>query len=194
MIDISRRLILGAAALSVVKLGASEAWAQAPLAATPVCDDGDEPTPAQTPGPFFKPRSPLRASLIDDGITGTRLKLAGTVLTRSCRPVAGALIDLWHADDKGRYDETGYRLRGHQFSDANGRFSFETIAPGRYPGRTPHFHLRAQPRNGRLLTTQLYFPGEPQNQRDRLFNRALLMRTVRAGDAIEARFDIVLAI
>lgn len=192
--DISRRLILRAAAFGIAgSAGVLDAVAQTPLAATPVCDDGDDPTPAQTAGPYFKPRSPLRTSFIEEGITGTRLSLSGTVLTRGCRPVPGALIDLWHADANGAYDNTGYRLRGHQFTDNAGRYRFETIVPGRYPGRTPHFHLRAQPRNGRILTTQLYFPDEAQNRGDRIFNPALLMRLNRSGSGIEARFDIVLA-
>lgn len=103
------------------------------------------------------------------------------------------LIDVWHADSKGAYDEAGYRLRGHQFTADDGSFRFETIVPGRYPGRTPHFHVRAQPRNGRILTTQLYFPQEAQNRRDPLFNPALLMQIEPTGESLDARFDFVLA-
>jgi protocatechuate 3,4-dioxygenase beta subunit len=43
-----------------------------------------------------------------------------------------------------------------------------------------------------VLTTQLYFPDDPGNQRDGLFRRDLLMRTAQAGDALNARFDFVL--
>ena len=195
--DISRRLALRAsafaAALAVAGAsGVSHAVAQAPLDPTTACDDGDDPTPAQTAGPFFKPRSPRRGRLAEPGMTGTRLTLTGTVLTRACRPVPQALIDLWHADAGGAYDNDGFRLRGHVFTDAEGRFRFETIVPGRYPGRTPHLHLRAQPPNGRILTTQLYFPDEPQNRRDGLFNPDLLMRMQTGAAGAAARFDIVL--
>ena len=142
---------------------------------TPECGDGDEPTPAETAGPFFKPRSPERTSLVEEGMAGTRIELSGRVFGRDCRPLAGALVDFWHADDGGEYDNQGFRLRGHQFTDAEGRYRLSTIVPGLYPGRMRHIHVRAQPRGGRVLTTQLYFPGERKNLRDGLFRRELLM-------------------
>ena len=155
---------------------------------TPACDDGDDPTPSQTAGPFFTPNSPERPSLHERGVTGTSIVLTGFVLTRDCRPVAGALLDFWHADDAGAYDNDGYRLRGHQFADDAGRYRLETIVPGHYPGRTRHFHVRVQAPSGPMLTTQLYFPDEPGNQRDRLFRPDLLV--TRDGDTV--RFDFVL--
>ncbi len=106
---------------------------------------------------------------------GERIALAGFVLDRRCRPVAGALLDLWHCDAAGEYDNDGYRLRGHQFSDAEGRFVFETIVPGKYPGRTRHYHVKVQAPGRSILTTQLYFPGEPGNEDDRIFDSALLL-------------------
>jgi protocatechuate 3,4-dioxygenase beta subunit len=109
-------------------------------------------------------------------MAGTPITLAGIVLTRSCRPVAGALVDLWHADDSGEYDNEGFRLRGHQFTNADGRYAFETILPGLYPGRTRHFHVKYQAANQPVLTTQLYFPGEPGNEQDRIFDPALMLR------------------
>ena len=86
-----------------------------------------------------------------------------------------ALLDFWQADDAGAYDNAGYRLRGHQFADDQGRYSLETIVPGLYPGRTRHIHVKVQAPNQPMLTTQLYFPGEPSNDRDSIFNSALLM-------------------
>lgn len=191
VIAVSRRVVLGAAAAAFGLT--DQAFTQARLNPTPSCDDGDDPTPPQTAGPFFKPRSPQRSSLIEPGITGTRLTLSGTVTTRSCRPVPRALIDLWQANANGIYDNTGYRLRGHQFTDAEGRFRFETVVPGSYDGRTRHLHLRAQAANRRILTTQLYFPGEALNNRDGLFNPGLLMQTRNTGNQIEATYTIVLA-
>src|SRR5262245_26728721 len=76
------------------------------LVATPECDD-DDPTPSETEGPFFTPRSPLRSSLVEPGMAGTRIVLTGRVFARNCRPVAGALLDVWHADDAGEYDNEG---------------------------------------------------------------------------------------
>jgi protocatechuate 3,4-dioxygenase beta subunit len=167
------------------------AFGQGPLPLAPACDDGDEPTPRQTEGPFFTPDSPERADLREPGVEGTPITLAGFALTRDCRPIPGALVELWHADDAGRYDNDGYRLRGHQFTDAEGRYRFATIVPGLYTGRTRHFHLKYQAPNQPVLTTQLYFPGEPANQRDRIFSPELLVELTE-GQEMMARFDAVL--
>src|SRR5262245_60786568 len=87
---------------------ADPAWAQATLPPTPACDDGDAPTVRQTEGPFFKPRSPERADLREPGMKGQPIEVAGFVLTRGCRPVERALVDLWHADAEGEYDNSGF--------------------------------------------------------------------------------------
>jgi protocatechuate 3,4-dioxygenase beta subunit len=163
------------------------------LAPTPACDDGDEPTPEQTEGPFFTPDSPERRSLREHGVEGTTLALTGSVLATDCTPIGGALLDFWHADGNGRYDNEGYRLRGHQFADDQGRFRLETIVPGVYSGRTRHIHVKVQARGGPALTTQLYFPGEAGNERDGLFDRALLMAVRSAAGGRAARFDFVLS-
>ncbi|WP_429579980.1 intradiol ring-cleavage dioxygenase [Paraburkholderia youngii] len=155
--------------------------------------DDDQPTPQQTAGPFFQPHSPQRASLLEPGINGTKIVLTGRVLSTECRAVSGALLDFWHANDAGEYDVEGFRLRGHQFADREGRYRLETIVPGLYPGRTRHFHVKVQPPNGPILTTQLYFPGERRNARDFLFDRRLLMTTADQGEQKAARFNFVLA-
>jgi protocatechuate 3,4-dioxygenase beta subunit len=161
------------------------------LAPTPACQDGDEPTLPQTEGPFFTPNSPQRSDLREEG--GSRpAELSGFVLSRRCRPVAGALVNLWHADERGDYDNKGFRYRGHVFTGADGSFRFRTIVPGLYRPRTRHYHVKVQARGGRVLTTQLYFPGEPGNACDFLFRRELLMRTAMDGTTLEVRFDFVL--
>ena len=162
------------------------------LAPTPECGDDDEPTPAETQGPFFTPNSPLRGSLIEPGTTGTRIAVVGSVFSRNCRPIPRALIDFWHADEAGDYDNVGFKLRGHQFTDANGRYRLETIVPGLYPGRTRHFHVRVQAPHGRILTTQLYFPGEPRNRRDFLYRPDLLMEVKEAEGGRQGRFHFML--
>jgi protocatechuate 3,4-dioxygenase beta subunit len=106
--------------------------------------------------------------------------------------VAGALIDLWHADEHGEYDNAGFRYRGHLFTDAEGRYRFRTILPALYPGRTRHYHVKVQAPEQALLTTQLYFPDEPANRRDVLFSRDLVMRVAEAPEGLKARFDFVL--
>lgn len=79
-------------------------------------------------------------------------------------------------------------------TDAQGRWWFETIVAGLYPGRTRHDHIKAQAPGWRALTTELYFPGEPGNTRDSLFDCALLMRVQRFPEGRIANFDIVLDI
>ena len=145
-------------------------------------------TAAQTEGPFFKPKSPERISLREKDLPGEPLVLTGVVLSRACKPVAKALLDFWHADDMGEYDNDGFRCRGHQFSDAEGRFRLETIMPARYTGRARHIHVKAQAPGRRILTTQIYFPGDPSNRRDPLFRDELTLRRA-AG---EGRFDFVI--
>ncbi|MEH2624403.1 protocatechuate 3,4-dioxygenase beta subunit [Bradyrhizobium sp. AZCC 1719] len=195
MIDTpTRRAVLGAgvfAAGSLLTIDAS--IAEAPLALTPECHDGDTATLAQTEGPYFKRSSPERAELIEEGMAGQPIELVGFVLTRACTPVSGALLDFWQADDKGRYDNSGFRLRGHQFSDAEGRYRLRSIVPGAYVGRTRHIHVKVQPRGGRVLTTQLYFPGEALNRTDGLFRKELLIRTAKNAGWLAGRFDFVVA-
>ena len=190
----SRRQILASGAATGLVLAADDALAQPLLSPTPACHDGDVPTRPEIEGPFFKPASPLRGDLREPGLAGRPVELSGFVLTRACRPVAGALVDLWHADDQGEYDNKGFRLRGHQFADAKGRYAFKTILPGLYPGRTRHFHVKIQAAaESPVLTTQLYFPDEPRNREDDFFHPELVMRVAPSDDALQARFDVVLA-
>jgi protocatechuate 3,4-dioxygenase beta subunit len=162
------------------------------LQATPSCDDGDDPTPEQTEGPFYTPDTPRRSNLVIAGGSGAPLLLTGDVVDTRCRPIRGALLDFWQADARGEYDNDGFRLRGHQFADSRGRFGLRTIVPGLYPGRTRHIHVKVQRPHGQILTTQLYFPGEPRNRSDNIFDDALLMDIRRAGSARRARFRFVL--
>ena len=189
----TRRAVLGAGVLAAGSLlTIDRSLAQAPLPLTPACHDGDDATLRQTEGPFFKPSSPERVELLETGMAGQPIELVGFVLSRACKPHAGALLDFWQADDKGRYDNSGFRLRGHQFSDAEGRYRLRSIVPGAYAGRTRHIHLKVQPRGGRVLTTQLYFPGESENRSDGLFRSELLIRTAKNAGWLAGRFDLVL--
>jgi protocatechuate 3,4-dioxygenase beta subunit len=186
----SRRQFLLFGALTASGFAAGGALGQGELPPTPECRDGDEPTPRQTEGPFYKPRSPRRSDFTE-GLKGRVIELSGLVLTRRCNPLPRAIVDLWHADDKGAYDNTGFRLRGHQITDAGGRYRFRTIVPAQYTGRTRHFHVKVAVPERPVLTTQLYFPDEPGNAQDFLFRRELLMRVAPAGEGLAARFDFV---
>lgn len=193
----TRRLILtqalaaGGLGLSAVspKLAFAQGAAPAP---TPACHDGDAPTKPDIEGPYYKPRSPLRGKLTESQTRGQLYQLEGFVLTRTCEPVRGAILDLWHADENGDYDESGFRYRGHLFTDNMGRYRFDTILPGLYPGRTRHYHFKVAAPFDRVLTTQLYFPGEPRNAKDDYYSPALLMRIAKGASVTTARFDFIL--
>ena len=187
----TRRRLLAASALAATGLVLDDALAE-PLAPTPRCHDGQAPTVRQSEGPYFKPSSPERADFVESNTKARLVELSGQVLTRSCRPVPRALMELWHADERGEYDAAGFRYRGHLFTDGEGRYRFRTILPALYTGRTRHYHLKVQAPQQGVLTTQLYFPDEPTNRRDGLFRRELVMRMAEAGDALSARFDFVL--
>jgi protocatechuate 3,4-dioxygenase beta subunit len=192
----ARRAFLRAAlAVPALVLGGRRATAQPrTLAPTPSCVDKGTPTLSQTAGPFFKPRSPERASLLEPSLGGTQIVLTGSVLSTSCRPITGALLDFWQADDQGRYDNAGFRLRGHQFADGEGRYRLETIVPGLYTGRTRHIHVRVQAPNQPVLTTQLYFPDEPGNRKDFIFRPELVMAVRDDTGAKAGAFNFVLAV
>jgi protocatechuate 3,4-dioxygenase beta subunit len=167
------------------------------LPPTAACD-GSRATLIQTEGPFYTPNTPHRSMLREPNTVGTPLILEGRVLATDCRPIAGAVLDVWCCDGNGVYDNEGFKLRGHQFTDNEGKFRFETVRPSDYSQffiqRTAHIHIKVQGRNTPLLTTQLYFPGEPLNQDDGIFDESLLMKVENAGDgSLHAAFDFVLA-
>jgi protocatechuate 3,4-dioxygenase beta subunit len=162
----SRRTVLKAGVAgtaAVLGLGgltaAQAAEAGRPLALTPTCTDGHD-TPTNIEGPFFKRNSPLRTNLVTPGLAGVRLSLAGSVFDERCKPVAGALLEFWQCDSKGVYDNSGFMLRGHQFSTASGGYGVETVVPRWYDNRTPHVHVKVQAKGGKVLTTQLFFPDD----------------------------------
>jgi protocatechuate 3,4-dioxygenase beta subunit len=125
----------------------------------PVCTG---PTQSQTEGPYYKPDTPQRNSFLEEGMQGTRLILVGYVLDQNCQPLPNAWLDFWQADANGEYDNQGYRLRGHQFTDAQGRYYLETILPGLYSSRPiEHIHVKVRLQGGQEITSQLYFPNQP---------------------------------
>ena len=191
-----RRLLeLGLALPPLAALGgfADVAFAAAPLAPTPEIADADDPTPALTEGPYFTPNSPRRRSIVPARARGTRLTLTGRVLTTTGRPIPRALIDFWQCDAAGAYDNDGYRFRGHQLTDARGRYTLFTVVPGLYPGRTKHIHVKVQAPRERVLTTQLFFPGVAANRRDGIYTSECLVSRWRfANGRRHARFDFIL--
>jgi protocatechuate 3,4-dioxygenase beta subunit len=195
-----RAVVQGALAVGGVGMSAAARAQEPELPLTPQCGEEGVATPAQTEGPFFRAGSPGRPDLVEAGSKARQVDLTGFVLTRGCNPVARAVVDLWHADERGAYDNKGFRYRGRVYTDEKGRYRFRTIVPALYPGRTRHYHVNVAAGGKLLLTTQLYFPDEPGNRRDGLYRKELLMRVGNNGGAKEsakdstmaARFDFVI--
>ncbi len=166
--------------------------APSPTPAVAACSSPAAITPALTEGPYFTPNSPEKTSLLEAGMSGTHLVLSGYVWTQDCTPVANAMLDFWQADAQGQYDNSGYTLRGHLFTDANGFYQVETVVPGLYPGRTEHIHVKVQAPNGPVLTTQLFMPGVTQNDADGIFDPAMVMTISDTGDGLLASFNFVI--
>ncbi len=192
---LNRRSMLGSAVavggLSLTSRFSRQASAQ-DLVPTPQCLDASDPTPDGGEGPYYIPRSPERADLVENGSDAQIVELQGQVLSRSCRPVANALLDLWQANEHGDYDNSGFRYRAHIFSDEQGQYRFRTVLPGLYETRTRHFHMKVQAPESSLLTTQLYFPDEMRNRYDSAFMPELVMRVSETPHALTTRFVFIL--
>jgi protocatechuate 3,4-dioxygenase, beta subunit len=184
---LNRRELLGAG--MALPLGALAAPADA---ATKTC----KLTPRQTSGPFYPVHDQVDKDVDltrlvghDEPAAGEVIRVHGRVLDQSCKPVAGALVDLWQADSNGRYShpadpnparrDPNFQGWGQAVTDADGRYSFRTIKPAAYPlefldgkpderlgYRTPHIHFRVSRRGFRELSTQMYFAGESLNAED----------------------------
>lgn len=146
-------------------------------------------------GPYYKSGSPQRNNIAAENTYGKKLVFEGHVLDPNGNPVSGAWVDFWHADGKGQYDNTGYNLRGHQYTEKDGKFHLETVMPALYGNRTPHLHVkvRANPRS-KVYTTQLYFPEMDSNNRDPIFEPANVMELTKTEEALKVRFDLVVEV
>jgi len=176
----------GLALLALVVFAAcssSSSTSVAPSAASTVCHGGT--TPERGEGPYHKVGSPERRSVVEPGVVGTPFVLTGHVLTRSCQPIAGAVLDFWQADGNGVYDTIGYSLQGHQSTDADGGYRLETVIPGEH---WQHIHVMVQTRDLTLFTQLYLFPNDPSNQPNPLFVKALEVK-MHGSDGY---FDFVL--
>jgi len=159
-------------------------------------------TPQQTEGPFYPTSFP--ADMDNDLVQvrgqaaqamGTVLHLEGRVLDLNGRPVEGALVEIWQSDAQGLYDhprqpgrerrDSAFQGYGRLLVKADGNYSFRTLKPVAYPGRTPHIHFKVAPASGGLLTSQFYIAGEPGNERDGVFRGAV--RDPRQRERVEMR-------
>ena len=150
-------------------------------------------TPTQIEGPYYKMCSPHRATLIEPGITGTPLTISGRVTNERGKPIPDAALDFWQSDDKGNYDMVGFLLRGHVFTDANGRYSIETIMPACYePRQAAHIHVKVQAVS-RPYTTQLYFSNDPERVKDNFYQKELEVSVEQAADGrLRGSYDFVI--
>lgn len=137
-------------------------------------------------GPFYVPGAPPLGSEgtlpMRDDEPGTPLDFTGTVRNADGEVLAGATVDVWHADDLGFYSQFApglpeWNLRGVFTTDDQGRFVAHTMQPAPYQiphdgatgqlieaagwhaWRPAHLHLKVSAPGHQLLTTQLYFMG-----------------------------------
>ena len=167
------------------------------LTPTPACGDHAE-TDSYEEGPFYAPNTPLKTDLRRFGHRGRDLILRGRVLDTQCRPIPNAVLDLWQVDENGVYDNINYDYRGHCFTNGDGTFEVKTIVPVPYSfagvWRARHIHVKVQGPHTKLLTTQLFFPGDPVgNARDTRLDPRLLVEMGTAPDgSADAAFNFVL--
>jgi len=176
------------------------------------------PTPSASEGPFY-PTTRMRFNDIDNDLVkiegeveqagGEVVTLAGRVLDSAGNPISGARVEIWQCDVNGRYlhhGDSGWSSRdrafqgfGHDLSAADGSYSFRTIKPVPYAGRTPHIHVKVLLDNRERLTTQFYLPDHPGNKNDWLYQRVpqakrelVTMNFISNQQAPRAMLDIVI--
>ncbi len=180
-------------------------------------------TPAQTLGPFYPTdwggdadNDLVRVVGEAAQAQGQITHVLGRILDASGSPIPGAAVEIWQCDATGIYRhprdthwfrerDARFQGRGRATADARGAYSFRTIKPVAYPGRTPHIHFSITAPGRPQLITQMYVAGDPQNERDGILNgirdsrqRDSVVVRLEPGEALEAgalvgTFDIVLA-
>lgn len=129
-------------------------------------DDGAScKTQKDVEGPFYKANAPTRSMIESEG---TPLQIKGKVFSGAAcdTPVRGAILDVWHCDNNGEYDMQGYKGRAQIKTDAQGNYTFTTIFPPPYGNRPRHIHFKVRAEKQPELTTQLYFQGDPNIEKD----------------------------
>jgi protocatechuate 3,4-dioxygenase beta subunit len=210
-----RHVVRGLAALTTLSLvpGARGAAAAPDLVATP----------AQTEGPFYPTdwsgdadNDLVRVTGEAAHAQGQITHVLGRILDTSGAPIPGASVEIWQCDATGVYRhprdtswlrtrDAGFQGRGRTLAGADGAYTFRTVRPVAYPGRTPHIHFAILAPGRPPLVTQMYVAGEPLNARDGILNgirdtrqRDSVIVKLEPGDRLEAQalvgtFDIVLA-
>jgi len=194
----ARRQLVGGLGAAVI-VGAA---AGTPLRALASGADGQRiVTPRQSLGPFY----PVDWSGDADNdlvivrgeaarALGQVAHVRGRVVDRDGTPLPDAIVEIWQCDAKGVYRhprdrggrDPGFQGRGSTRTGDDGGWTFRTIRPAPYPGRTPHIHFFVRTPDGRELVTQLYVAGDPGNAGDFLLNS---VRDPRQRERLIARFD-----
>lgn len=174
-------------------------------------------TPSQPEGPFHPINIDNDLRRLNDSAPfaeGEQIEIVGTLQRSDTKePIRGVFIEIWQADKNGKYShpndplpiepDPNFQFFGRAYTDAQGRYSFRTIKPGPYPAgddwiRPPHIHLHFSRRGYHDLTTQLYFHGEPLNEKDRLLNtvppqdRSKLIVHLKSGSLKRGIFNVEL--
>ena len=157
-------------------------------------------TPDNIEGPFYREGAPARDDLDLFGDIGTSLSLSGIVTSADCEPLPAAVIEIWQADPEAAYDNDSeeMRYRGHVLTDADGRYSFHTLVPGRYLNgaeyRPAHIHVKVWVGGVERLTTQIYFEGDPYLESDSFVDEGLIIPLMEDGaGGLVGEFPIALA-
>ena len=172
-------------------------------------------------GPYYVPDAPELGSdatlPMRDGEKGTPLTFTGQVRSVAGEPLADATVEVWQADDDGYYSQFApdipqWNLRGTLHTDADGRFTIRTMQPAPYQiptdgscgkliaaagwhaWRPAHLHLKVSAPGHRLITTQLYFPGDPHNDDDiaSAVKPELMLEIASGPDGNTTNYDFVL--
>lgn len=190
----SRRHFLRVTGLGVTGLAAGcvpDAGDDTALDTGDTGDTGDpgacDLTVPQTEGPYYEAGAPEHDDLDLFGEGGTPLTFHARVVGEDCGPIAGAVVDLWHANTDGDYDDIAPQsYRGTQTTDDDGWCTFTTRKPGHYEvdanwTRPAHLHLKVWVDGTQRVTTQLYFETDPFNAEDALIDDRLIMAEVDDG-------------
>jgi protocatechuate 3,4-dioxygenase beta subunit len=146
-------------------------------------------------GPFYKEGAPFKQTLGEGVKEGERLIITGKVTDMRCQPIKNAVLDIWQANSTGKYDNEGFTLRGKINTDNDGNYIIDTIVPKEYVAgdikRPGHIHLKIGAPNQPILTTQLYFEGDPYLT-DREDKSLIMKVTDDKNGTKKANFDFVI--
>jgi protocatechuate 3,4-dioxygenase, beta subunit len=222
---LSRRSLL----IDLIALGG--AWLASTLVGR-AADLGCPTTPPQTEGPYYPPKAQIDAMLDQDNdltrikgqagkATGQIVYVMGQVRDQQCRPIEGAVVEIWQASENGRYShprdrdnraplDTQFQYWGQNVTDKDGHYLFKTIKPGSYQAgrnwtRPPHIHFKVSHAKFRPFITQMYFVGDAFQASDYILNdvppherKRVIVQLDQPGadyesDARLGRFDLTLS-